>query len=64
MKKVVIVGGGKKSLIKDLLKKNNETNKHDIEKVSTPPNKKRTNKILTVTEKLIETDAKTFLDES
>lgn len=59
MKKVVLVGGGKKSLILDLLKKNNETNKYDLEKASTQASK---NKLMVETEKLIKTDAKVFVD--
>lgn len=58
MKKVVLVGGGKKSLILEILKKNSK-NEEDLEIVS---KEERTNKIIVKTKKLIETDSKVFLD--
>ena len=57
MKKVVLVGGVKKSLILELLKKN-ITNEKDFEIVS---KEERTNKIIAETKKLNETDAKVFV---
>ena len=58
MKKIVLVGGGKKSLILELLKKN-ITNEKDLEKVS---KEERTNKIIAETKKLNETDEKVFVE--
>ena len=60
MKKVVLVGVGKKSLILKLLKKN--TNKEDLDKVTKSPKEERTNKTIEQAKKLIETDANVFLD--
>lgn len=59
MKKVVLVGGGKKSLILDILKKNNENNKHELEKVSKQESK---NKLMLEVKKLIEADEKVFVE--
>ncbi len=59
MKKIVLVGGGKKSLILDALKKNNENNKHELEKVSQENSK---NKLMLEAKKLIETDEKVFVE--
>ena len=59
MKKVVLVGVGTKSLILDLLKKNNKTHKHDFEKASAKESK---NKLMLEAKKLIETDANVFIE--
>jgi len=58
MKKIVLVGGGKKSLILELLKKN-ITNEEDLEKVSKEDSK---NKLMLETKKQIETDEKVFVE--
>lgn len=61
MKKVVLVGGGKKSLILELLKDKSK-NEEDLEKVSKSLKEERKNKINEKAKKLIKTDAKVFLD--
>ena len=58
MKKVVLSGEGKKSLILELLKENSKIKK-DFEEV---PNEETKNKVLEKAKKLIETDSKVFLD--
>jgi len=58
MKKIVLVGGGKKSLILELLKKN-ITNEEDLEKVSKEDSK---NKLMLETKKQIETDEKVCVE--
>ena len=60
MKKVVLVGVGKKSLILDILKKNNENNKHKLEKVLKQESK---NKLMLEAKNLIETDEKVFVEQ-
>ena len=57
MKKIVLVGGGKKSLILELLKKN--TNEKDFEIVSKEDSK---NKLMLEAKKRIETDEKVFVE--
>ena len=59
MKKVVLVGGGKKSLISEILKKNNKNNTHELEKVSKQDSK---NRLMIEAKKQIETDEKVFVE--
>ena len=59
MKKIVLVGGGKKSLILELLKKN--TNEEDLDKVTKSPKEESKNKLILETKKIIEADDNVFL---
>ena len=59
MKKIVLIGGEKKSLILEILKKNNKNNTHELEKVSKQDSK---NRLMLEAKKQIETDEKVFVE--
>lgn len=62
MKKIVLIGVGKKNLMSEILKKNQQLKEEELKRILTSPKEDRKNKIMTEASKMIETNPNPFID--